>query len=333
MTASTADDLHDSESDERNLSLSLRGRVARADTGFRAIAYGAGGAVLVVLSLITFTMVRKSISVWRHMGWSFFTSHTWAPPKQVYGILSFIWGTVYTSLIALIIAVPVSLGISLFITQVAPTWVRKTMIYVIDLVAVIPSVVIGLWGFLIFSRHLGGLYGWLSRTFDGWPILGSVFGGSPQGRSFLTAGIVLSLMITPIIVSVSREVIETTPPSDKEAALALGATKWEMIRGAVIPHSKGGLVGAVMLGLGRAMGETIAVALTIGSALGVITLNSLSSGNSMPAMITSEWGEADALKKSALIAMAMTLFVLTIVVNVAATSIVNRSQARSRGAA
>ena len=163
-------------------------------------------------------------------------------------------------------------------------------------------------------------------------MLGTFFGDNPQGRSFFTAGIILAVMITPIVVSLSREVIETTPAFEKEAALALGATRWEMIRGSVLPHSKGGLVGAVMLGLGRAMGETIAVALVIGSATGQITLNALAPGNSMPAVITSEWGEADSLKKSALIAMAMTLFVMTILVNVIATSVVNRSMKKSRGA-
>jgi phosphate transport system permease protein len=149
----------------------------------------------------------------------------------------------------------------------------------------------------------------------------------------MTAGIILALMVTPIIVSLSREVIETTPQIEKEAALALGATKWEMIRGSVLPHSKSGLVGAVMLGLGRAMGETIAVALVIGSANGQVSFNALASGNSMPAVIVSEWGEADTLKKSALIAMAMTLFVMTIVVNVVATAVVQRSTRRSRGLA
>ena len=162
-------------------------------------------------------------------------------------------------------------------------------------------------------------------------MLGTLFGHNPQGRSFFTAGIILAIMITPIIVSLAREVIDTTPSFEKEAALALGATRWEMIRGAVLPHSKGGLVGAVMLGLGRAMGETIAVALVIGSATGQITLNALAPGNSMPAVITAEWGEADALKKSALIAMAMTLFVMTVLVNVIATTVVNRSMKKSRG--
>jgi phosphate transport system permease protein len=314
------------------LSSALRPRRAFADRTFKSTSYIAGGLVLLILGLIAFTMTNRSTQALRHAGLKFFTSRVWDPPTKSYGILSYIFGTVYTAVIALVLAVPISLGIALFITQVAPGWLRKMMIYIIDLLAVVPSVVFGLWGVLVLAKHITGFYGWLSRTFDGWPVLGSIFGSQPQGRSFFTAGIILAVMITPIIVSLSREVIETTPQHEKEAALALGATHWEMIRGSVLPHSKGGLVGAVMLGLGRAMGETIAVALVIGSATGSITVNALQSGNSMPAVITAEWGEADTLKKSALIAMAMTLFVMTIVVNVAATTVVNRSMKKSRGA-
>jgi phosphate transport system permease protein len=314
-----------------DLEHALEGSGGTADRTFRAVTYLAGGLVLVVLGLITYTMVSRSLDALRHMGIEFFTSKRWSPPDQFYGILSYIWGTVYTAVIALGLAVPISLGIALYITQVAPQRLKRIMIYVIDLLAVVPSVVFGLWGVLVLSQHIKGFYGWLSTTFDGWPVLGSIFGGNPQGRSFFTAGIILAIMITPIVVSLSREVIETTPTFEKEAALALGATRWEMIRGSVLPHSKGGLVGAVMLGLGRAMGETIAVALVIGSATGQITLNALAPGNSMPAVITAEWGEADALKKSALIAMAMTLFVMTIVINMLATFVVNRSMKKSRG--
>jgi phosphate transport system permease protein len=316
-----------------DLAHQLEGSGDVADRSFRSLAYVAGGLVLVVLGLITWTMASRSSDALAHMGLDFFTTKRWSPPNRVYGILSFIWGTVYTSVIALTLAVPISLGIALFITQVAPLWLKRSMIYIIDLLAVVPSVVFGLWGVLVLSRHITGFYGWLSSTFDGWPVLGTIFGSNPQGRSFFTAGLILSVMITPIVVSLAREVIETTPQTEKEAALALGATRWEMIRGAIIPHSKGGLVGAVMLGLGRAMGETIAVALVIGSATGQITLNALAPGNSMPAVITAEWGEADTLKKSALIAMAMTLFVMTIVVNMIATTVVNRSMKKSRGGA
>lgn len=309
----------------------LSGSSQRADKAFRWVSIGAGLIVLVILGLITYTMVSRTGPVFRHMGFRFFTERRWAPPKEIYGALALMWGTLFTAIIALIIAVPISIGIALFVTQVAPAWLRKPMVYVMDLLAVIPSVVFGMWGVLVLARHIKGLYKWLHTTFDSWPILGSIF-GKPQTRSFLTAGIILSIMVIPIITSLAREVFETTPQSEKEAALALGATRWEMIRGAVFPHSKGGLVGAVMLGLGRAMGETIAVALTIGSALGQLTFNVLAPGNSMPSLITAEWGEADALKKSALIAVAVTLFVITIIINVIATSVVQRSIKRSRGA-
>jgi phosphate transport system permease protein len=286
--------------------LDLRSKGDAPDAAFRWIALGAGALVLVVLGLIAFVMTSRAAPVLDKMGVDFFSSEKWSAPEGVYGALPFIFGTLFTATIAIAISVPISLGVALFVTNVAPRWLKKPMVYLMDLLAVVPSVVFGLWGVLVLSQHFG------------------------LGRSFLTAGIILGIMITPIITSLAREVIETTPASDKEAALALGATRWEMIRAAVLPHSKGGLVGAVMLGLGRAMGETIAAALVIGSAA-QIKLNPFAPGNSMPAVIANEWGEADELHKSALIALAVTLFVITIIVNLVATWIVQRSMARSRG--
>jgi phosphate transport system permease protein len=283
----------------------LRGHKQYADRAFSGIALAAAGLVLLVLGMIALTMSQRA---WPALGSEFFTSTRWSAPDGVFGALPFIWGTLYTSAIAVVLAVPVSLGVALFITQIAPPWLKKPMVYLLDLLAVVPSVVFGLWGVLVLSRHFG------------------------LGRSFLTAGVILAIMIIPIITSLAREVIETTPASEKEAALALGATRWEMIHASVLPHSKGGIVGAVMLGLGRAMGETIAAALVIGSALGQITPNPLASGNSMPAVIANEWGEADEPHKAALIALAVTLFVITIIVNLVATAIVQRSMKRSRGA-
>jgi phosphate transport system permease protein len=288
--------------------LDLRGKSATGDRAFRWIAIGAAALVLLVLGMIALVMTSRARPVLSEMGLDFFTSSRWSAPDTLYGALPFIWGTLYTATIALVIAVPVSIGVALFVTQIAPPWLKKPMVYMLDLLAVVPSVVFGLWGVLVLSQHFG------------------------LGRSFLTAGIILAIMITPIITSLAREVFETTPPSEKEAALALGATRWEMIGASVLPHSKGGLVGAVMLGLGRAMGETIAAALVIGSALGQITPNPFAPGNSMPAVIANEWGEADDMHKSALIALAVTLFVITIAVNLIATSIVQRSMKRSRGA-
>jgi phosphate transport system permease protein len=288
--------------------LDLKGNSMVADRAFRWTAVGAAGLVLLILGMIAVTMTNRAVPVFQEMGLQFFTATRWSAPDGVFGALPFIFGTLFTAAIAIVLAVPISLGVALFITQIAPLWLKKPIIYLIDLLAVVPSVVFGLWGVLVLSNY-----------FD-------------LGRSFLTAGIILAIMIIPIVTSLSREVIETTPPTDKEGALALGATRWEMITAAVLPHSAGGLVGAVMLGLGRAMGETIAAALVIGSALGQMTLNLFAPGNSMPAVIANEWGEADALHKSALIALAVTLFLITIVVNLIATSIVDRSMKRSRGA-
>jgi phosphate transport system permease protein len=309
----------------------LRGRSQHADRAFRYLAIAAAGAVLLILGLIAMTMSDRSRPVLAEMGLDFLTSTRWSEADNLYGALPFIWGTLYTAVIALVLAVPVSLGVALFMTQVAPRWIKQPMVYVIDLLAVVPSVVFGLWGVLVLAPKLQGVYASIHGAVDGIPILQSIFGASPQGRSFMTAGVILAIMITPIITSLSREVIETTPPSEKEAAIALGATRWEMIRASVLPHSKGGIVGAVMLGLGRAMGETIAAALVIGSSLGQLSTNVFASGNSMPAVIANEWGEAEELHKSALIALAVTLFVITIIVNLAATAVVQRSMRRSRG--
>jgi phosphate transport system permease protein len=281
---------------------SLEGRRGFLDEAFRWLTFGAATIVLVVLGMIAFAISARSIPVLQAMGLQFFASRRWSPPDNAYGALPFIWGTVFTSVIAIAISVPVSFGVALFMTEVAPRRVRPPLVHLIDLLAVVPSVVFGLWGILTLAPSLG--------------------------RSFLTAGLILGMMITPIITSLSREVIETTPASEKEAAYALGATRWEMIWGAIWPHSKVGLVGAVMLGLGRAMGETIAAALTIGSALGQISLDPFKPGNSMPAVIANEWGEAYALQKSALIALAVVLFAMTIVVNVIATAIVHESRGR-----
>src|SRR5262245_22695245 len=287
--------------------LDLRGRRAYADRAFRGVAVGAATFVLLILGMIALTMTRRAVPVLQHMGLDFFTTIRWSAPESLFGALPFIFGTLFTAAIAVLLAVPISLGVALFITQVAPPWLKKPLVYLVDLLAVVPSVVFGLWGVMVLSQYF------------------------ELGRSFLTAGIILAIMIIPIVTSLSREVMETTPPADKEGALALGSTRWEMITAAVLPHSAGGLVGAVMLGLGRAMGETIAAALVIGSALGQVTLDAFSPGNSMPAVIANEWGEADAMHKSALIALAVTLFIITIAVNLVATAIVERSMKASRG--
>ncbi len=201
-----------------------------------------------------------------------------------------------------------------------------------DLLAAVPSVVYGLWGVLFVAPNITGVYDRISDVVGGWPVLGPLFGGGGgSGRSFMTAGLILALMVTPIITSVTREVLATVPQGEKDAALALGATRWEMIRGAVLPHSFGGMVGATMLGLGRAMGETIAIALTIGSSF-QITSELFRTGSAMPAAIALEWGESSGLHRSALIGLGVVLFAATILVNSAARSVVVRAERRMRGA-
>jgi len=287
--------------------IDLAGRRATGDRAFGWISAGAAALVVLILGLIAITVTQRALPVFHQMGLGFFTTSRWSPPDDLFGALAFIWGTAFTAAIAVVLAVPISLGMALFMTEVAPPWLARPLVHLVDLLAGVPSVVFGLWGVLV-----------LSPLFN-------------LGRSFLTAGIILAIMIVPIITSLSREVIDTTPAGDKEGALAMGATRWEMIAATVLPHSKGGLVGAIMLGLGRAMGETIAAALVIGSALGQITLNPFAPGNSMPAVIANEWGEAQELHKSALIALAVTLFAITIVVNLIATAIVQHSVKRGQG--
>lgn len=311
----------------------LSGKQRIGDRLFKLSTLASGALILVILVLIAWTISGKSLPVFREEGFSFFTEKRWAPADDVYGALSFIFGTALTSLIAVLLSVPVSIGIALFTTHVAPGWLKRWLVSLTDLVAVVPSVVFGLWGVIFLAPKMTGFYQNLHDIFGGWPLIGSVFGPASAGRTFATAGLILAVMITPIITSIAREVILTTPPTDCDGALALGATRWEMITGAVMPHSLGGITGAVMLGLGRAMGETIAVALVIGSSP-TITANIFSSGDSLPSVIAFQWGEATSdIKRSALVAMGLTLFVLTIMVNLGANAIVSRATKRIQGGA
>jgi phosphate transport system permease protein len=308
----------------------------RFEGAFRVWTLATGLLVLAILALILFSTTRESWPVLRDMGFRFVTGKTWDPNPDsgsaVFGALPFIYGTAVSSLIALLIGVPTSIGIALFLTELAPRWLRAPAITVVDLLASIPSVVFGLWGVLVLAPFLVHIYQWLNDVFGSVPVLGSLFGQPVgTGRSFMTAGVILAVMIIPIITSISREVLATVPQANKDAAIALGATHWEMITGAVFPHSFGGLVGAVMLGLGRAMGETIAVALVIGGAT-AITPNIFAGGNSMAAVIVQQFGESTGTFTAALIGLGVVLFAMTVVINLLARIVVRRAQARMQGA-
>jgi phosphate transport system permease protein len=307
------------------------------DRSFQVIALASGLLVLVILVLIAVTMSQQSTSWFSSEGLSGIFSIDWDPAHGKFGALAFVYGTVVVSLIAIIIAYPISMGVALLLTEVVPRQWAQPIVSVIDLLAVVPSVVWGLWGILILVPWLQtAIYPHIASAITGIWILGNLFGflnhNYVSGASFFTAGLILAIMITPIVTSLSREVMATVPTTDKEGAYALGATRWEMIRGAVWPHSQTGIIGATLLGLGRAMGETIAVALVIGASP-TISSHLLTPGYTMPAVIALQFGEATVgVFRAALIGMGVLLFLLTIIVNLTARAIIGRQARRMRGA-
>ncbi len=302
----------------------------RPDTLFRAGAKGAGYLVLVILAAIAVSTTVKAWPAFRAEGFGYFFRDDWVPSQGRFGARSIIYGTLVVSAIGLVVAVPLSLGIALFITELAPRRLRSSITTVMDVLASVPSVVFGLWGFLILRPHLKDFYNSVADAVSGIPVLRSIFGPSLSGQSFMTAGVIVGLMIVPIITSIVREVFQTVPINEKNGALALGATRWEMIQGVVFPHSTGGIVGAVMLGLGRAMGETIAVALVIGASP-QITANLFGQGEAMPSVIARNLNEASGTYRAALIGLGVGLFVLTILINISARVLVRRVDAVTKG--
>jgi phosphate transport system permease protein len=308
----------------------LTARRPLGDRIFQILALASGLLVLVILVLIAVSTSQQASSWFSAEGLKIFTND-WDPASNHFGALAFIYGTAITAVIAVIMAVPVSVGIALLLNEVVPYRWSRPIVYVIDLLAVIPSVVWGLWGILVFAPWIQHIYASIASGVNGVPVLGFFFGTPTSGASFFTCGIILAFMITPIVTSLSREVMATVPQIDKEGAYALGATRWEMITGAVWPHSQGGVVGAVLLGLGRAMGETIAAALVIGSSA-TITSRLFAPGYDMPAVIANQFGEASGEFRAALMGLGVLLFVFTIIINVLARGIVERSARRKRGA-
>ncbi|NLE74333.1 MAG: phosphate ABC transporter permease subunit PstC [Actinobacteria bacterium] len=300
--------------------LMKRGAGRLADPVFAVVTGIAGLAVLIILAYMVVVTTYTAVPVFRSQGWSFIFSTDWSPSEGKFGAFAFIYGTIITSLIALLIAVPLSLGVALFLTEIAPRWIRGPVAYLVDLLAAVPSVVYGLWGvFVLLPGFLQPIATWLSVKLGWIPI----FAGPATGLSFFGAGVVLAIMIIPIITSLCREILKAVPVGEKNAAFALGATRWEMIRGAVLPRAKAGIIGAVMLGLGRALGETIAVALLVGSRAQV-TASILQPGYSMAAVIANQFQEATGDHVSALVGVGVVLFGITIIVNVAARVLVWR---------
>ncbi len=308
----------------------------RGDTVFRTATIVAAGLVfLIILAIGVFLLARAGQSLRANTA-NFFTEKLWFPDNtpSVFGIAALAFGTALTSVLALVMAVPVAIGVALFITDYAPRRLSTSVGYLTDLLAAIPSVVYGLWGLYFLLPRMIGLQQFLADHFGWIPLFADpTHSAGVFAKSVFAASVILAVMILPIVSAISREVLRQVDSAQKEAALALGATRWEMIRLAVLPPSLSGLVSAVMLGLGRALGETIAVALVIGSTFGTSLHILPSGGNTIAANIATRFGESGAIGRSALIASGLVLFVITLLVNLAARAVIYRSGKVERGAA
>lgn len=307
------------------------------DMIFRSGVTVMGAVVLVVIAGMIIFLVLQGLPAMKHYGFfSFITSGRWAPSEATatsthpnpYGIVQFIYGTLLTSLIGMIIAVPLAIGAALVITEVAPYRLRRPLSSMVDLLAAVPSVVYGFWGIFALIPAIKPVLTFLTTTLGEVPVIGVVFAGPFFGVSYFTAGLVLAIMVLPIIAAVCREVFRSTPPHEKEAAYALGATKWETIRIAVLPRARSGIVGASLLGLGRALGETIAVTMVIGNAVLHINASIFAQGATMSSVIANEFTEStEPFHLESLFVVGFWLLIVALIVNMIARAVVRRGVA------
>jgi phosphate transport system permease protein len=286
------------------------------DTLFSALAHGAAWLTLGLLAAIIGSLIVGATPALKEYGLGFLWSSDWDPVQDKYGGLVMIYGTLMTSLIALLIAVPVSFGIALFLTELSPAWLKRPLGTAIELLAAIPSIVYGMWGLLVFSPLLSTYVQLpMQAAFGDVPYLGALFSGPPVGIGLLSAGIILAIMIIPFIASVMRDVFEVTPALLKESAYGLGSTTWEVMFKVVLPYTKTGVVGGVMLGLGRALGETMAVTFVIGNQNQLNSASLFDAANSITSALANEFAEATpGLHQASLIYLGLVLFFITFVV-------------------
>jgi phosphate transport system permease protein len=284
-----------------------------ADTAFAVLAHGAAWITLLMLAGIIISLLVGAMPAIREFGLGFLVSKDWDPVQLKFGGLVMIYGTLMTSFIALLIAVPVSFGIAIFLTELSPGWLRRPLGVAIELLAAVPSIVYGIWGLLVFGPILSTYVQQpLQAMFGGVPVLGALFSGPPVGIGILSAGIILAIMIIPSIAAVMRDVFETTPALLKESAYGLGSTTWEVVSKVVLPYTKIGVVGAIMLGLGRALGETMAVTFVIGNFNQLDSLSLFEAANSITSALANEFAEAgEGLHQAALIYLGLVLFFIT----------------------
>ena len=303
-------------------------RDTRNDVVFRYVVAGTAMLVMVALAGAALSMLWGGRDVLASQGLSFFTSTEWNPVENRYGALVPIFGTVVTALIAMLIAVPVSFGIAFFLTEVAPRWLRGPVGTAIELLAGIPSIIYGMWGlFVLVPVMTEHVTPWANDHLGTLPMIGSLFQGPPIGIGMLTAGIVLAIMVIPFVSSVMREVFLTVPRRLKESAYALGSTKWEVSWDIVLPYTRSAVIGGIFLGLGRALGETMAVAFVIGNSTR-FTASLLEPGTTIAALIANDFGEATETYRSALLLLGFVLFIVTFVVLAIARLMLNQLSRR-----
>jgi len=297
------------------------------DRIFRKLSVGAGWGAFILMGLIGMFLVIRAIPALRASGFGFLTHLVWRPdaPSPVFGIAAVMFGTIVIALIALAFAVPLSISTALFLTEYAPRTLRRPLRSLVDLLAAVPSLIYGMWGIFFLQPKVIPLSKWLSTYFHMLPIFRVRSDGFLASSPFI-AGMVVALMIVPICTSVMREVFAQTPPSEKEGALALGATRWGMVRTVVLPFGRGGIIGGSMLGLGRALGETIAVAIIISPVFTITPRILETGGNSVASLIALRFGEAKRIGLSALMAAGLALFAMTLAVNMVASFVVARSR-------
>jgi len=306
------------------------GRLKFADSSFRVMTLG---AALVVLALLVGVAVSLFIGAWpafSHFGIGFLFSDSWSPPKERFGAAAAIYGTVVTAIIAMVIGVPVGMGIAVFLTELCPPTLRRPIGIAIELLAGIPSIIYGIWGVYYFKPFMQAyLQPFLISTLGAIPGVGALFAGPPLGYGIFTAGLVLAVMILPFVTAISRDVFETVPTVLKEAAYGVGATTFEVVGSIVIPYTRVGVIGGVMLALGRALGETMAVTFVIGNATHIST-SILSQGTTISAMIANQFADADpGLFTSSLLALGFILFIITFLVLAAARFMLSRLEVKA----
>ena len=299
---------------ERSMAKTMRNQRWQ-DFVFHKITLGFALSVLLVLVGIIISLIIGAWPAFREFGPGFITTVEWDPVGDKYGALIAIVGTLSTSFIALLIAFPISFGIALFLTEICPSWLRRPLGTAVELLAGVPSIIYGMWGLFIFAPFFAEyVQPALAKTLGVLPVIGQLFRGPMMGIGILTAGLILAIMIIPFIASVMRDVFEVVPAVLKESAYALGCTKWEVVRKVVLPYTKIGVVGGVMLGLGRALGETMAITFVIGNA-NQLSWSLFAAGNSIASTLANEFAEADTvLHVSSLFALGLILFVITFIV-------------------